>query len=66
MKDGERCLYNSPDLLTSKGPTHSGISEDAAGPPPAGQPYSKAQDPLSTPQLLSLHLLSALNIVHTP
>lgn len=26
----------------------------------------KAQDPLSTPQLLPLHLLSALYIVHTP
>lgn len=26
----------------------------------------KAQDPLSAPQLLPLHLLSALNLVHTP
>lgn len=26
----------------------------------------KAQEPLSTPQLLPLHSLSALNIVHTP
>lgn len=68
MKDeGGGCLFNSPDLLTSKGPTHTGISEDVAGPPPRQASHAlKAQDPLSAHQLLPLHLLSALNIVHTP
>lgn len=43
MKDeGGRRLFNSPDPLTSEGPTHTGISEDVAGPLLAGQPCSES------------------------